>query len=164
MNTPMCMHGRRPARLTGPRSKRGVATIEFAICAPILLLLLLATAEVGRVLFQYNTLTKTVRDGVRYACSNASVGTTRIVDITTQVASETRNLVVTGNTAGTGSPLLPGLTVGDVEVEDAGNGFVSVEVNYDYTPMLGASLPTFGLGDPINLAIPLTATVVMRAL
>lgn len=150
-------------QLHARRTTRGVATIEFAICAPVLLLLMLATAEVGRVLFQYNTLTKTVRDGVRYTASKAAVGTTRIVDITTQVRDETRNLVVTGNTAGSGSPLLPGLAVGNVTVSNAGNGFVSVTATYTFQPVL-TSLPSFGSGAPINLAIPLTATVVMRAL
>lgn len=155
MKTPACTHGSR---------QRGIATIEFAIAAPVLLLLLLATAEIGRVLFQYNALVKTVRDAARYAATNASVGTTRIVNITTQVRNQARNLVVTGNTAGTGSALLPGLTVANVTVNDVGNGFVSVAVTYTYSPMLGASLPTFGLGESINLAVPLTATVVMRAL
>lgn len=150
--------------MPGPRTRRGVATIEFAICAPLLLLLMLATAEVGRLLFQYNTLAKTVRDGVRYAATNASVGTTRVVNISPAVRTETRNLVVTGNTGGTGSAVLPGLTVTNITVNDAGNGFVSVAATYTYTPMLGASLPTFGLGARINLAIPLTSTVMMRAL
>lgn len=156
----------RSSRHIGPRTGRGIATIEFAICAPVLFFLMLATAEVGRLLFQYNTLTKSVRDGVRFAVIDAAVagGTTRIVNITTQVRDQTRNLVVTGNTAGTGTPLLPGLTVDNVTVTDVGNGFVSVAATYTYTPMIGATLPTFGLGTPINMSLPLQATVVMRAL
>lgn len=146
------------------RAQYGVATIEMAICAPVLLLLMLATAEVGRVLFQYNTLAKAVRDGARYAVNNASPGSTRIVNITPQRRNETRNLVVTGNIAGTGAALLPGLTVNNVTVNDAGNGFVSVAATYTYVPILGASLPTFGLGPSINLSMSLPATVVMRAL
>ena len=153
-----------PGRHIGQRTSRGLATIEFAICAPVLLFLMLATAEVGRVFYQYNTLTKSVRDGARYAIVNASVGTTRVVNITDQVRNETRNLVVTGNTTGTGTPLLPGLMVDNVTVNDAGNGFVSVAASYNYQPMLGATLPTFGLGTPINLTVSLPATVVMRAL
>jgi hypothetical protein len=132
----------------------------------VLFFLMLATAEVGRVLYQYNTLTKSVRDGVRFAVIDAARegGTTRVVEITNQVRDQTRNLVVTGNTAGTGTPLLPGLTVNDVTVNDVGNGFISVAAAYNYAPMIGATLPTFGLGAPINLSIPLQSTVVMRAL
>lgn len=156
----------KPDRHLGARGSRGIATVEFAICAPVLLFLMLATAEVGRLLYQYNTLMKAVRDGARYAAAHASENnSTRVVSISTQVSNQTRNLVVTGNIAGTGTPVLPELTIENVTVSDAGNGFVRVVVNnYFFTPILGNSLPTFGLGDPVNLRMQLPATVVMRAL
>lgn len=161
MNAQSSMNGRRMQL----RRERGLAMVEFAICIPVLLFLMLGTAEIGRLLFQYNTLAKAVRDGARYAATNAAVGTTRVVNITAAVRTETRNLVVTGTTVGTGAALLPGLTVNNVTVNDVGNGFISVAVtNYNYAPVLGAMLPTFGLGAPINLTLPLPATVVMRAL
>ena len=143
---------------------RGLAMVEFVISAPLLFLLMFATAEVGRALFQYNTLVKSVRDGARYAVVNASVGTTRIVSISTQTRNAARNLVVTGNATGTGTPLLPGLTVANVTVTDAGSGFVQVSATYSYRPMLGATLPSFGFGAPINMTMSFPATVVMRAL
>ena len=150
----------------GARSERGLAMVEFAICTPVLFFLMLATAEVGRMIYQYNTLSKSVRDGARFAVTDAAVagGTTRVVAITNQVRTQTRNLVVSGNTAGTGTPLLPGLTADNVSVNDVGNGFVSVAATYTYTPMLGATLPTLGFGAPINMSRQLQATVVMRAL
>jgi Flp pilus assembly protein TadG len=156
----------KPGRHIGPRRIRGLATVEFAVCAPLLFFLMLATAEVGRMLFQYNTLMKAVRDGARYAAGHASSNnSTRVVSISTQVSNETRNLVVTGNIAGTGTPVLPGLNITHVTVNNAGNGYVSVVVaNYAYTPTLGATLPTFGFGAPINLAMNLPVTVEMRAL
>jgi len=155
-----------PDRHIGSRRRRGLATLEFAICAPLLFLLLLATAEMGRLLFQYNTLMKAVRDGARYAAGHAADNdSTRTVSISTQLRDETRNLVVTGNIAGTGTPLLPGLTAQQVTVEASGAGFVRIIVNdFTFTPVLGGTLPTFGLGDPINLTMPLAATVEMRAL
>jgi Flp pilus assembly protein TadG len=149
---------------SGLPRQRGVATIEFAICAPVLLLLMLATAEVGRMLVQYNTLNKAVRDGARYAVREAANGSTGTVAITTEVRDNTRNLVVTGTMAGTGAALLPGLSIENVVVNDAGGGFVAVSATYTYQPMLGAALPTFGAGGAINTNVPLTATVVMRAL
>ncbi len=142
----------------------GVATIEFAICAPVLFLLMFATAEVGRAMLQYNTLVKAVRDGARYVATNAEVGSTRVVNIDATKRDQTRNLVVTGNVAGTGTALLPGLTVNNVAVTDVGNGFIQVAATYTYVPMVGARLPTFGFGPPINLSVTLPATVVMRAL
>lgn len=155
---------KRPARESSGGKQRGLATVEFALCAPILLLLMFTSAELGRLFFQYNALTKSVRDGTRYAITKAGVGSTRIVSITTQLRDETRNLVVTGNIAGTGAALLPNLTVNNVTVSNAGNGYVSVSASYTYQPMLGSALPSFGFGSAINLALPLNATVVMRAL
>lgn len=154
----------RPGRAVAFK-QRGLAIVEMTICIPVLLFLMLATAEVGRLLFQYNTLAKAVRDGARYAATNAALGTTRVVNITPEIRNETRNLVVTGNTLGAGAALLPGLTANNVTVNDVGNGFISVSVtNYNYSPAVAAMLPTFGLGASVNLAIPLPATVVMRAL
>ncbi|MET0656800.1 MAG: TadE/TadG family type IV pilus assembly protein [Steroidobacteraceae bacterium] len=142
---------------------RGLATVEFAICAPLLLLLMFATAELGRLFFQYNTLTKAVRDGARYVATHSAVGTTRVVNITTQVRTATQNLVVGGNTSANGTPLLPNLTPANVSVTNPGNGFVTVSATYTFNPVLG-SLPRFVSSGSINLAIPLSATVTLRAL
>lgn len=137
---------------------------EFAIGLPVLLFLLLATAELGRLISQYNTLTKAVRDGVRYAASQAIGGTTGLISITPAIQTAVANLVVTGTTTGTGTPLLPGFSTSNVSVTDAGGGYVSVSASYAYQPMAGASLPTFGLGPPINLAVTLNAAQVMPGL
>jgi Flp pilus assembly protein TadG len=142
----------------------GVAILEFAICAPIMLLLMLATAEVGRMIYQYNTLTKSVRDAARFAVHTAAVGTTRVVNLTPLVRTQTRNIVVSGNVSGSGAALLPGLAAENVSVTSDANGFVSVSAVYTFIPALGPTLPSFGFGAPINLTLPLTATVVMRAL
>ncbi|GFE85697.1 TadE/TadG family type IV pilus assembly protein [Steroidobacter agaridevorans] len=142
------------------RRQRGLATVEFALCAPVLFLLLFATAEVGRVLFQYNTLVKAVRDGARYAVT-AATNTSGVVSITPAMSSATRNLVVTGNIAGSGAPVLPELTVAAVDVTDDDDGFIRVSATYVYRPMLG-TLPTFGFGDAIDLSMTLSAAVVMR--
>jgi Flp pilus assembly protein TadG len=144
--------------------QHGTATIEFAIALPLLLFLMLATAEFGRILSQYNVLTKSVRNACRYATTKAAGGTTGTVSITPQLQTAVGNLVVTGNMNGSGSALLPGLVAGNVTVSDAGNGFVSVFAAYTYQPMIGATLPTFGFGSPISLIFPLNAAVIMRAL
>lgn len=155
-----------PTHTAGPRTRaraqRGIATIEFAICAPLLLLLMLATAELGRALFQYNTLVKAVRDGARYAATAATTDGTRTINLTDAIRLQTQNLVVTGNIAGSGGPLLPNLAAGSVNVTNTGNGFISVSVSYVYRPIIGARLPTFGLGPAINLSMTLPATAVMR--
>lgn len=83
---------------------RGVAALEFTLLLPFLLILTFATTELGRAFYQYNTLTKSVRDGARYL--SVYLPNTHIV--------EARNLIVYGNVAGTGQPLAIGLEPGDV--------------------------------------------------
>lgn len=144
--------------------QRGLAVVEFALTLPVLLLLMLATAEFGRMLSQYDTLTKAVRDSCRYVASKAAVGTTYVVSITSQLQGEAGNLVAYGNTNGTGTALLPGLAPSNVTVADAGGGYVSVSATYTYSPMIGNTLPTFGLGNPISLNLSLKTAVTMRAL
>ena len=151
-------------RIQAVPTERGTAMIEFAIALPVLLLLLFATAELGRMIGQYNTLTKAVRNGVRYAASTASGGTFGLVNITPAVRSAVANLVATGSATGTGTPLLPGLSAANVTVTDAGGGYVSVSASYTYQPMMGATLPTFGLGNPISLAVTMNTAAVMPAL
>lgn len=82
----------------------GVALIELALIIPILLIMTFITTEFGRALYQYNTLTKSVRDAARYL-SMQTPGT--------QIAAA-QNLVVYGNTAGTGPALALGLTIANV--------------------------------------------------
>ena len=153
----------RSGRKTGLR-QRGIAAVELAIVLPLLLALMLATAELGRAFFQYNTLTKTVRDGARYLSQNSLNGSTGLVNITAQTQAETKNLVVYSVTAGGGTAVLPGFSPADVTVLDAGQDYVSVSAAYAYAPVVGATLPLFGLGSDPLLSFTLQATVTMRAL
>jgi len=86
------------------RNIRGVAIVEFALVLPVLLILTFVVIEFGRAIYQYNTLTKSVRDAVRYL--SVQTPDTHI--------TEARNLIVYGNTAGTGNPLALGLTTSHV--------------------------------------------------
>jgi len=141
--------------------ERGIATIEFAIVAPVLLLLLFGVTEIGRALVRYNALTKAVQDGARYAAAYALEGDTRQVDITTQLRTAVRNVVVYGNTAGSGSPMLTGL---QVDLIDAGGDQIRLDVRYPYQPLFGTALPNFGLGSSISTSFMMQASVSMRAL
>jgi Flp pilus assembly protein TadG len=86
------------------KRERGVALTEFALALPMLLMIMLTILEFGRAYYQYNTLAKSVREAVRYL-SVRSPG----VDV-----DKAKNIVVYGNTAGTGTPLVPGLSVTNV--------------------------------------------------
>lgn len=87
------------------KRSRGVALVEFALILPLLLLLSFVTVEFGRALYQFNIVAKSVRDAARYL-SVQSPGTN---------ITEAANLIVYGNTAGTGSPLAPGLATSHVQ-------------------------------------------------
>ncbi|AMU18978.1 pilus assembly protein [Burkholderia cenocepacia] len=49
------------------RAQRGVAIVEFAIIASVLIMLLIGIFEFGRVLFYWNTASEAVRLGARTA-------------------------------------------------------------------------------------------------
>lgn len=93
-------------RLLQPRERQwGGALIEFALILPFLLLLAFITTEYGRALYQYNTLTKSVRDAVRFL-SIKEPGT---------LTAEAKNIVVYGNVTNTGTPLTFGLSLDKVK-------------------------------------------------
>lgn len=86
------------------RKQKGVAIVEFALILPTLLIMTFIVTEFGRALYQYNTIAKSVRDAARYL-SVQQPGTHQ---------TEAANLVVYGNTGGTGTPLALGLTTSHV--------------------------------------------------
>ncbi|MDI3323799.1 TadE/TadG family type IV pilus assembly protein [Pontibacterium granulatum] len=144
--------------------QKGLAAVEFTIALPVLLLLFLATAELGKLLYDYNTLTKAQRNGIRYLAARAVTGQTANTIANVTYVSQAQNLVVFGDISGAGEPLLSGFTVEDVVYDDPTDDDVRVTVSYEYTPMIFDSLPTFGLGDSINLNFTLSSSITMRAL
>jgi len=151
--------------------QRGAIMIEFVIVAPFLLLLLLAISEFGHALYQYNALTKAVRDGGRYLSEHAMLGITGSIVISASDIIETQNLVVYGNTGGNGTPKLPGLAVSQVSASCLGGGtlcpgveHVVVSAQYPYQSIMAAALPMFGFGGDLSLGITLNTSVTMRAL
>ena len=146
------------------QTQRGVAMVEFAITLPLLLLLLLAIGEFGRMLYHYNNLLQANRDAVRYLAGEAWNGSLGQVVIDPVVEAITKNLAVYGvPTPQLGNEVVPGLTTGDVTVGAVGSDHVQVRVSYVFRPVIGNSLPAL-IGDAIPLNIPLVATTVMRGL
>jgi len=144
--------------------QRGAVLVEMALVTPILLIVMLATADITRAFIVHNTLTKAVRNGARYVAANAYQGTTGTVSVSASLAADTSNLVVYGNIAGAGTPVLPGLATGDVTVTYVGGNNVEVTASHPISGLLGPTLSSFGAGPDHNLAHNLQATVTMRAL
>lgn len=150
-------------RVIGRSRERGLAAVEFAMLLPLMLLIMLATAELGRALFQYNTLTKAVRDGARHLSSVAIGDATETISLDGDKLTDTRNLVIYGNTAGTGTPLLPGLTPGQLVITAPDALHVRVQAAYPYQSIF-STLPGFGLMTDIGMSWTLTSAITMRAL
>ena len=118
-------------------------------------------AEFGRYFYEYTTLAKASRVGARYLASKS---------ITSAIDYETvaKNIVVYGNAAGTGSPVLNGLSTANVSVTYQGGtpsipNTVTVSiVDYQHDPLfdLGALLNNDGL----SLAVDVKPSVTMKYL
>jgi len=93
------------------RDERGIQLVELAIVLPIFILLFGATAEFGRYFYEYTTLAKSARVGARYLAT-AAVNSTQ--------DTNAKNIVVYGNSAGTGNPILSGLSTANVTITRSG--------------------------------------------
>jgi Flp pilus assembly protein TadG len=155
-------------RCAGERYQRGLAMVELAISAPLLLLLLYAIGEFGNIFYQYALLADAARNADRYLGSNAIKDSSGVPIVTATVASATRNLAVYGNAGGAGSPLLPGLAVGQVtvatQVDGSGATDVTVSVAYPYQSLFGGSIPQFISAGTINTTFTLNVFTSMRPL
>lgn len=141
------------------RDERGIQLVELAIVLPIFVILFAATAEFGRYFYEYTTLSKASRAGARYLATAA-------VNATEDAAA--KNIVVYGNPAGTGSPVLYGLTPANVTITRQGGVPVLPQtVNVAITGIKHQSL--FNLGaltniQSLSMDIDVKPSVTMRYL
>ncbi len=93
------------------RDEQGIQFVELALVMPIFLLLFGAVAEFGRFFYEYTSVAKAARVGARYlTTSKVAVAEDNMV----------KNLVVYGNYAGTGSPVVSGLNTSNVVITRQG--------------------------------------------
>ncbi len=104
-------------RDTPTRRETGSSTVELAIVFPILLLLFISAAELGRLFYTYTTLAKATKVGARYLSTSRDVtdpnkGPAEIL--------KAQSLVVCGFTdCANRTPIVPGLTTANVNVCDS---------------------------------------------
>jgi Flp pilus assembly protein TadG len=133
------------------RNERGTQLVELAIVLPLLILMLGAAAEFGRFFYTYQTLAKATRTGARYLTTESAAGTND---------PKAENLVVYGNQSGTGTPVVVGLTAGQVRITRTGGTSAFPErvtvkiVGYTYEPLfdLGKLVGNPGLSLRIDVA------------
>ena len=145
-----------------PSRTRGVAAVELALLLTPLVLMVFGTTELGRAIYSYNTLDKTVRDAARHLSQHGPG------DVT--IADEARCLAVYGSTDCSGTPVAPGLTTAMVSICDAtlcpgthanqltGLGSVNLVTasiqNYPYTSVVTFVVPSMSFN---NIAVTLRA-------
>ena len=122
-------------------NERGATLVEFSIGVLVFATAMFAVLEFGRVLWAHNALTDAARRGVRYATLHAATDVDQV-----------KNVVVFGDAAGTGNPMLPNLAAEDVDVQYTGfglnDGTVTVTIEYEFQlliPIIGTTItmPTY---------------------
>jgi hypothetical protein len=85
----------------------GQTAIETAFLLPMLIVLLGGVFELGRLMYIYNTLEKSMKSGVQYLQRTQGVDFCNPSD---PAFTDAANFIVYGNLQGTGDAVLPGLT------------------------------------------------------
>ena len=121
------------------RREKGGATVELAIVFPILLLLFVATAELGRLFYTYTSLAKATKTGARYLSTSKDLTSTDVntVNAAKRIAA---GLVVCGYETCTGNqpdgspkkPIVDGLNM----TTPANNVLVTVTTRTEGTAII----------------------------
>lgn len=90
------------------RTERGAALVEFALIVPLMLLIVLITADLARALYRYNGVVKSVRNATRFLTTEAPDDPA--------AADMARNLVVYGKVSAGGDPIDPELTADKIDI------------------------------------------------
>ena len=118
-------------------NERGSTLVEFAIGVTVFLTAMFGVMEFGRALWTHNALTDAARRGARYATMHSNTD-----------ADSVKNVVVYGDPAGGGQPMLPNLSTANVNVTynnfGLNDGTVSVSITgYQFqfvVPIIGTTI------------------------
>ena len=113
------------------RGRRGNAMIELALATGILVPAFVGAFQFGYTFYIYNNLNSAVRGGARYASMQSydSGTSTPSAAFSTTV----KNVVVYGNSAGTGNPIAPGLTTDRVAIVAVMKGAIPTSITVEIT-------------------------------
>ena len=118
-------------------NERGSTLVEFSIGVLVFATAMFAVLEFSRALWAHNALTDAARRGARYATLHSAGNVAQV-----------KNVVVYGNAAGTGQPMLPNLSTNQVDVDynsfgmNAGTVTVSID-GYQFQlviPIVGTTI------------------------
>jgi len=131
----------------GRARSHGLAAVEFVVTVPVLIVVMLAIAELGHALVQFDTLSYSVRSSARYVSENVIPGDSGIISdqLIADVQDEARNLVVYGTVTDSGEPLLPNGEATAVAASRFGTFDIEVVAVYPYVPLVASILPSFDM-------------------
>lgn len=115
--------------------QRGATLVEFSIAATVFLMTMFAVLEFGRALWAHNALTDAARRGARYAAVHRA-----------DEISNVKNVVVYGDPAGEGNPLVQNLST------------TNVVVNYSNFTLDGGTVQVTITGYDFQFVIPIVGT------
>jgi TadE-like protein len=153
------------------RNKRGSAAAEMALTAPLLLIIMLGSTELGNYFMNEHSLVKAVRDGARFAARQNFIwypNCTGQPD-TTNVVTPTKNVVMYGYLSGT-RVLTPNISASDISVttqcftgtvggqtmtglyksQTNGAQIVTVSARVNYQPILATTFGFSGFNTHLN--------------
>lgn len=156
------------------RDGSGIAAVEFAMVLPVLVVILFGTIEVGRMLTDFQVVSKSVRDTARFlahadlTCSSTGSGPLSSYLVDASVQTEAINLAMSGSTAtpGSGDYLLgywtdPSTVSAQVDCIANGGQYAGAYQSRPYIPVITvtASVPlTFLFGSLVLQGTDLTMT------
>jgi hypothetical protein len=145
----------------------GAAMVEFAIVLVLLVLIVFGITELGRALYQQNSLTKAVNIGSRFIARQydllhpAADCTFKDSVRRTQVEQQARNLIICGRLDCSGfDPVVPGLTSAGITIatmskkikaEDEDENEIEWEACVIEVTAVAPFIPIFG-----DVVVPLT--------
>lgn len=124
-------------RIKNRDNERGATLVEFSIGVTVFVMAMFGVLEFGRALWVHNALSDAARRGARYATMHAQAD-----------AEQVKNVVVYGDPAGGGQPMLNNLTTANVNVDYSNfglnDGTVSVSItSYQFQfvlPIVGTTI------------------------
>jgi Flp pilus assembly protein TadG len=115
----------------------GSAAVEMALVAPLLLVLLFGSVELGNFFMNEHTLIKAVRDGSRFAARQSFTSWSDCSTVDPTVRDNTRNVVMNGYLSG-GSTITPNISANNITLT------VSCTSSANGQDMLGIYRSRFG--------------------
>jgi uncharacterized membrane protein len=94
-------------------ARGGSAMLETALWAPLLILFMMGTVELGRVYYTYHTIQKALYNVARLLGTQQGIN---FCDTTDTVYSNALAFALTGTSDSTADPLIPGLTADMINV------------------------------------------------